>query len=343
MNRYTYQEVDDEKDVDLSAICAGTPYTQATFYGKWQEKLGGAAKSYSVYDGDKVVAYFQAIKYPLARGKCYMYVPYGPVVKEYSDDLIASIKSKLKEIARNQNAAFVRLDFTPTAPSNILGKYFKKSPPYTYHGAILQPRTEWFLELGKSEDELIADVQRKTRWAIRASERQGVTSEIVTMDFSNYFDDFYRLMSETSKRNGFGLHSKKYYAAIFDDLDKVQNSYLSVARYEDKVLIINVILVYDGVAMYMFSGSSSEERDRNPSYLALWKAVCHAKQLDCKYYNFGGVSTDSDAHKSWDGLTSFKKKFGGHEVAHSDFYDLVIDPIWYRIYTARRRIKQLHR
>jgi lipid II:glycine glycyltransferase (peptidoglycan interpeptide bridge formation enzyme) len=343
MDRYTFQEVNDEQDVDLLSIRKDTPYTQTTFYGKWQEKLGGTARSYLMYHGDKVVAYFQTIKYPLARGKSYVYIPYGPVVKEYSNDLIASIKRKLKELAKEQKAAFVRLDFTPTAPSDILGKHFKKSPIYTYHGAILQPRTEWFLELGRTEDELIADVQRKTRWAIRASVRQGVTSEIVTTNFGKYFDDFYRLMAETSKRNGFGLHPKRYYAAIFDDLDKVKGSYLSVARYKNKVLIINVILVYGDIAMYMFSGSSSEERDRNPSYQALWKAVCHAKQVGCRYYNFGGVSTDSDAHKAWDGLTAFKKKFGGHEVTHSDFYDLVIDPVWYRIYTARRLIKQLHR
>jgi lipid II:glycine glycyltransferase (peptidoglycan interpeptide bridge formation enzyme) len=343
MDRYTFQEISEEQDIDLSSICKETPYTQAGFYGRWQKMLGGYAKRYLVYEGNEAVAYFQTIKYPLARGKNYIYIPYGPVVKEYSDDLLASIKNKLHQIAKEDKAAFVRLDFTPAMRINTLGKHFKKSPPYTYHGAILQPRNEWFLELSKTEDELLADVQRKTRWAIRASERQGVTSEIVTDNFDAYFDDFYRLMVETSGRNGFGLHPKEYYAAIFNDLGKVKNSYLSVARYGNKVLIINVVLVYGDTAMYMFSGSSSEERDRNPSYLALWKAVCHAKQLDCKYFNFGGVSTDSDTHKSWDGLTAFKKKFGGHEVTHSDFYDLVINPAWYRIYTSRRLIKQLHR
>lgn len=341
MDRYKIEGVGADKDVDLSLICKEAPYTQAGFYGRWQQMLGGKVKRYLVYRDDEMVAYFQTIKYPLTMGKRYIYIPYGPVVKEYSSELVASIKSKLKDEAKSENAAFVRLDFTPAAPANILNKHFKKSPAYTYHGAILQPRNEWFLELNKTEDELIADVQRKTRWAIRASERQGVTPEIVTENFSKYFDDFYKLMVETSGRNGFGLHPKRYYAAIFDDLDKVKGSYLSVAKYKNKVLIINVVLVYSGVAMYMFSGSSSQERDRNPSYLALWKAVCHAKQIGCKSFNFGGVSTSSDAHKSWDGLTAFKKKFGGHEVTHSDFYDLVINPIWYHIYTLRRLFKQL--
>jgi lipid II:glycine glycyltransferase (peptidoglycan interpeptide bridge formation enzyme) len=343
MDRYTFQEVDDKQDVDLSSICADTPYTQSGFYGRWQEKLGGITKRFLIKDGENPCAYFQVVKYPLPMKKSYLYIPYGPIVKEYSDELIASIKNKLKQISEEENSAFVRLDFTPVAPPNTLGEYFKKAPLYTYHGAILQPRTEWFLELGKSEDELIADVQRKARWAIRSSERQGIVSEIVTTNFGQHFDDFYRLMVETSQRNGFGLHPKKYYTAIFDDLDKVQNSYLSVAKYQGKVLVINVILVYSGVAMYMFSGSSGDERDRNPSYLALWKAVCHAKHLDCKYFNFGGVSTDSDAHKSWGGLTAFKKKFGGHEVTHSDFYDLITQPIWYHIYNLRKWAKQLHR
>ena len=40
-----------------------------------------------------------------------------------------------------------------------------------------------------------------------------------------------------------------------------------------------------------------------------------------------------------DSLTTFKKKFGGREIVHSDFYDVVVKPLWYRLYNFRKRVK----
>ena len=98
--------------------------------------------------------------------------------------------------------------------------------------------------------------------------------------------------------------------------------------------------MFGNTATYVFAGSSSEERDRLPSYLAQWETIQHAKKLGCKYYNFGGISGESAAHKSWDGLTSFKKKFGGEELQHSTFFDIVADPLWYNIYNFRKYLKK---
>jgi len=70
----------------------------------------------------------------------------------------------------------------------------------------------------------------------------------------------------------------------------------------------------------------------------LWKAILHAKKLNMRYFNFGGISNGDPLYKSWEGLTSFKKKFGGKEARHSDFFDLVINPFWYSLYNLRKRI-----
>jgi hypothetical protein len=39
--------------------------------------------------------------------------------------------------------------------------------------------------------------------------------------------------------------------------------------------------------------------------------------------------------------TIFKKKFGGKEIAHSDFFDVVVNPFWYHLYNFRKRIKKI--
>jgi lipid II:glycine glycyltransferase (peptidoglycan interpeptide bridge formation enzyme) len=77
-----------------------------------------------------------------------------------------------------------------------------------------------------------------------------------------------------------------------------------------------------------------------PTYLAQWKAITHAKKIGCVDYDFGGIANDNKMYKGWEGLTAFKKKFGGREVRHSDFFDVVVQPFWYHLYNLRKLLKK---
>ncbi|PIR66890.1 MAG: hypothetical protein COU51_01495 [Parcubacteria group bacterium CG10_big_fil_rev_8_21_14_0_10_36_14] len=340
MKQFKFREIENEENFNPTIICENVPFTQAGFYGDWQKSLGRIVKRFLVSDGDKIVAYFQIIKYSLLLGKSYFYIPYGPITKDFSDDFFANLKQKLKQIAKSEDAVFVRLDFTPLVSSDTLSKFFTKAQFYTYHSAYFQPRTEWFLSLEKSENEILVAMHEKTRYSIRLAERKEITVEIVTEDFEKYFNIFYELMLETSKRNGFNLHQKDYYKNIFQNLHKI-NSYLSIAKYDQKILAIDLIIIFGKTANYVFGGSSNDYRSLCPSYLAKWKAICYAKQLNCNYYNFGGIATKNKIYKGWDGLTIFKKKFGGKEITHSDFFDVVVNPFWYHLYNFRKRLKKI--
>jgi peptidoglycan pentaglycine glycine transferase (the first glycine) len=318
------------------------PIHTSIFYGDWQRNLGRTVKRFTVSSDTKIIAYFQIIKYPLLLGKSYLYIPYGPVTKVFSHEFFAYIKQELKKIAKINKAVFVRLDFTPpTIPNNILSSFFTKASLCTYHSAYFQPRTEWFLDVRKSENELLVDMHEKTRYSIRLADRKEITVEIITENFERYSETFYDLMLITAKRNGFQLHSKEYYTHIFQNLSP-EHSYLSIARYGEKVLAIDMVIVFGKIANYVFGASSNEERNRMPTYSAQWKAICHAKQLNCDYYNFGGIATENNIYKGWEGLTIFKKKFGGKEVTHSDFFDVVTDPLIYYLYNVRKYLKKYH-
>ena len=339
MRRYQLQELKETDLFDPTTINRDAPFTQANFYGDWQKNLGRRARRFLVLDGQDKIAYFQIIKYSVPFDKSYLYIPYGPVIKDNSEDLLIFLQKNLKEIAKSEKSVFVRLDFTPCQANELLSRFFKKAPQYTYHSAYFQPRYEWLLNLGTSEEELLKEMHDNTRYSIRLAERKEIKTEIVTENFEKYFEDFYRLMSCTAERNKFALHPKAYYECIFQNLNKAENSYLSVAKYKDKILVINLIVIFGKTAAYVFSCSNNEERNRAPSYQALWKAILHAKKLNMRYFNFGGISNGDPLYKSWEGLTSFKKKFGGKEARHSDFFDLVINPFWYQLYILRKRIK----
>jgi len=336
--------LEEVNNFDPSILNAETPFTQAGFYGDWQKALGREVKRYIVKEGSEIIAYFQMIKYPLLLGKSYFYIPYGPVIKNTNPDqeLLLFIKEEINKINKKEKAIFTRLDFTPVIPNEILGKYFTKTPLCACNTPSSQPRTEWFLKLDKTENALLMSMDASNRQSVRTAEKKNITVEIATENFTTYFETFYKLMTGTAKRNGFGLHAREYYLAVFNNLAKIQNAYLVIAKYEEKILLIKMIIIYNGVANDVFTGSSNEERNRRPTYLAIWKAVLQAKKLNCKYYNFGGITDGENNSPDWGGITSFKKKFGGFEVKHSNFYDVVTNPLIYYLYNLRKFLKSLH-
>lgn len=338
MSHFILREINAGEDFDITTLTDHAPFTQAHFYGEWQRKLGRTVKRFVVENEGKPYVYFQLITYPLLFGKKYAYLPYGPVVKEYSNELLAFLKKELWVIAKKEHVVFMRLDFTPHVDEAAVSGIFKKAPRSTYHSSYFQPRAEWFLGLEKSEEELLAGMHKNTRYSVQLATKREVTVEVVANNFVAYLESFLALMRETASRNGFSLHPDAYYRNIFENLNN-SYAYLTVARHGEKILTVDLIVVYGKTAHYVFSGTSTEERERAPSYGALWEAIRHAKQLGCDHFNFGGVSSENAAHTGWGGLTSFKKKFGGEEVKHSDFYDVVINPFWYVLYVIRKQLK----
>lgn len=339
MKQFSLRELSGNELFDLQRLCDSAPFTQASFYGNWQKNLGRVARRFLISGGDTVVAYFQTITYPLALGKNYLYIPYGPVTTDTSHDFFATLKEELKRIGKQENAVFIRLDFTPLVQNEVLSQFFTPAAHATYHGAYFQPRVEWFLDVKKSEDDLLSAMHEKTRYAIRLAERKGIAAEVVAEHFEDYFDVFYSLMAQTAKRNGFTLHPKEYYRHIFHT--PPPHSYLSLARFGEKILAIDFIVIFSGVAHYVFGASSDEEKNRMPTYAAQWKAIRHAMQRGCAAFNFGGIATDRMPVRGWEGLTRFKKHFGGREVIHSNFFDVVINHLWYWLYVIRKRIKSI--
>lgn len=342
-NNYQFQELHEEEIFEPSTLVEYVPFTQAKFYGNWQKFLGRKVRRFIVNKNEQTIAYFQIIKYPLISNKSYLYIPYGPVTKDFSKDFLQSLKNKIKEICKNENAVFARLDFTPKpnqVEQNNLVKLFSKAPKSTYHSAYFQPRVEWFLKLDKTEDHLYDAMHENTRYSIRLADRKQVVSEIITTDFNKYFESFYELMTITSKRNGFSLHPKDYYKSVFNNLNS-NNAFLSITSFEGKILAIDLIIIYNEIANYVFACSSNEEKNRAPSYSAIWQAIKHSKKIGCKYFNFGGISTVNQPNKGWEGLTNFKRKFGGEEIVRSDFYDIVANHFIYFLYNFRKFIKHL--
>ena len=337
MNNYEFKSAENI-DFNKSDIAPYSSFTQSDIFEQWQNHIGYKSKKFVVYKENKIVAFFYLYHFPLIFGQEYVYLPYGPVSNDDSDDFLSAIKDFFKKYSRDNKVAFVRFDFMPIISSQKLNNFFTKTPQYAYHSAHLQPRTEWYLNIQDSEENLIANMHKNTRYSIRSAEKRGIEVEIVTENFRKYFQTFYELMEITASRNGFQLHPKKYYEGVFETMEENKTShFLSIARYKDKILAISLIINHEKIANYVFGCSDNIERNRFPAYLGLWKAILHAKSQGSVYFNFGAISDENS--NAWESLTRFKKKFGGEEIQHSDFFDLVTNHLFYFLFNLRKKLR----
>jgi len=354
---FNIREIKNKTEYNPLLISKQAPFTQAWFYGEWQEMMGRKVRRFEVKKDSEIIGFFQIIRYSLPFNQSLLYIPHAPVLRirqvggEGGAPLSIFLKifrDKLLKIAKEEGAIFARFDlyFHDSLPvgdlskgdnygsKENLNKYFKKVPDYAYSSVYFQPKYEWVLNIDKPENELLSSMHPKNRYNIRLAENKGAAIEIIENNFEKYFEMFFSLLSETAKRDNFNLHPKAYYQNVFTTLEK-NNAFLIVARYGEKILLVNLILLFGGTAYFLFGGSSGEYKNLMSSHLAQWETIKEAKKRGFAVYNFGGV--DGGEQKNLGGVSFFKKRFGGQLLEYSDSYDLVIKSFWYRLYNLRKR------
>jgi lipid II:glycine glycyltransferase (peptidoglycan interpeptide bridge formation enzyme) len=344
MTSVVFEELRSLERFHPESLMAHAPLTQSYTYGEWQRAVGRTVRRFAAFREGKCIAALQLVQFPLVAGRHYWYAPYGPVLRDAGDgEAVRGVFDLLHRKVSGTKAVFARVDFSPSLRGDALKSaeaLFRKAPCATQHISSAQPRAEWALNLTQSEEEIMRGMHHNTRYSIRAAVRRGVQVEIVGASFlPEQLEGFYGLMQETAARDGFSLHPKRYYEAAFRISAEVGNAFLVLARHEGALLAAHFIVLFGGQANFVFGGSSSAHRDLFGSYAAQWAALREAKARGATRYNFGGVSGEGEAREGWEGLSSFKRKFGGEFLVHSPFFDVVGSKFWYYAYVIRKVIR----
>jgi peptidoglycan pentaglycine glycine transferase (the first glycine) len=338
---YEWKELKDNTQIKLIEFSQFPPLTQSWQYKSWQESVNREVFCFGVYSQEVICAYMQIIVYPLIAGQKIAYIPYGPLFKTPTLDLLKFIKEQLKIFAKKNNISFIKLDSSSeNLDIKIWNKVFSRELISSHKIAYLQPRIEWYLDISKSEMDLLKEMHEKARYGISLSKRKGIEVKIITENFSEYFQDFIDLMKMTANRNNFSIHAEEYYKNIFEDLEKNKNGYLGIGYYQDKILVINIVILCENTATYIFGASSDEHKNLMAPHLVQWTQILEAKKRGIQYYNFGGVSGGNKKLKSWEGLSVFKVRFGGFELKHEMLSDLVAKPCIYFLYLFKQLFKR---
>ena len=201
------------------------------------------------------------------------------------------------------------------------------------------------LDLTKSEDELLKNMNQKTRYNIRLAEKKGV--RIIQDNSDNAFGKYLQLMEETTHRQKFYAHKPSYHKLMWETLGPLRIARLFLAKYkngdQEEILVAWVLFLFNNVLYYPYGASSTKFRNYMPSNLMMWEAIKYGKKAGAKKFDmWGALGPKADISDSWYGFHKFKEGYGAELVELAGSYDLVINPLIYRIYNLTHSIRELY-
>ena len=264
------------------------------------------------------------------------YYAYCPKVDPFVVDFVA-VHASLKEnncVAINFDVPNVLADSARSAEAQ---KVFEKN------GCAKSPKSTFtphnlLLDLTISEEELLQKMHSKHRYNIRYAQKNGV--EVREGTTSQDFDVFYELALGTANRQGFYIHPKSYYEKIWEILGAEKFAKILTAYYQEKPLASWMFFVYDKVFYYPYGGSSEESKNLFASNLVGWEGIKLGKSLGCETFDMWGACADPDdsSDPEW-GFTNFKMKFGAKYVGYIPSYDLILNPVLYKMFNLSNNLR----
>src|SRR3989338_2464906 len=194
------------------------------------------------------------------------------------------------------------------------------------------------LDLTKSEAELLSGMKQKTRYNTRLAEKKKV---VITEDNSpEAFEEYWKLTEETTKRQGFYAHTKKYHQLMFNTLQPMGIAHLFVAKHDERTLATWIIFVLNGIMYYPYGASTRDDRNVFGSNLLMWEVIKFGKRNGCGLFDMWGSPGPSPRPSApWAGFHRFKEGYGAKLVEFVGTYDLVINPLLYWPYRAGEEVR----
>lgn len=274
---------------------------------------------------------------PLPHGLSWLYCNRGPVIHDLSKKTMHDFLDAIHAPAKKHNAVFVRIEPPYIVRSKEEQAYNKLLRPLSFRAAHAsrQPAYTRVIDLKQSEGDILAQMKQKGRYNIRLAKKKGVSVKEET-DVA----PFYHMLRETTKRDGFSPHKKKFYQEMITILGKRDMAALYTATYKNTVIAGLIATFHDKKATYYYGASSNTHRNVMAPYLLQWHAMKEAKKRGCTTYDLLGIAPPDTPNHPLNGVSSFKKKFGGEVVHYTPAQEYVYKPFWY---TAIRLIKKIRR
>lgn len=312
-------------------------FLQTSSWGRVHERDGKAVFYLGLFLDSKLIGTSVTILKPAKRGR-YLEIPAGPLL-----DWDGSIKTlrffikEITEIAKAHRCVFVRM--RPNIDDTSKNRKLFERLGLGLSPMHLHAEHTVMLDLTKSNDELMAEMRRQTRYEVRRAQKLGIEVSYETGEKA--FNEFYDLQLETAERQGFIPSSRRLVVAqseIFGDLARIYT-----AKLDGKVLSKGLILLQAPEAVYHEAASTLDGRKLPGAYALQWKIIQDAREMGLKRYNLFGIAPPNSPNHRFAGVTTFKTGFGGERVTYLPAHDLVVKKVHYKFVYALEQARKKKR
>ncbi|OGM29767.1 hypothetical protein A2630_01330 [Candidatus Woesebacteria bacterium RIFCSPHIGHO2_01_FULL_44_10] len=227
---------------------------------------------------------------------------------------------ELAKLGKKEKLIFIKLEpnvLKNNADVNLLHK------AGAVPGKTLFTPTSFWIDLTKSEDELMKSFTSKTRYNVRYARRKGV--EVVEDNSDAAFEKYLGLTRETVARQGFYAHSERYHHLMWKHLRKAGIAHLLVTRHNKETLTAWIIFHHGDFIYYPYGAWSGSHQNLQPNSLMMWEAIKLGKKLGAKTFDLWG-------REEGKGFTKFKEGYSPQVVEFLGTWDLVINKPLYYLY-----------
>ncbi len=305
---------------------------QSWAWGEFRKKTGVGLSRLS-FDEGKISDVFQITWHRIPYTNfCIGYCPKSaiPSTKEVE---------AIKKEAIGRRAVFVKFEPCEKINKETEKKIAELEKSFNFvRGKPLFTKYTFQLDISKNEEELLKNMHQKTRYNLRLAEKRGV--KIVEDNSEQGFEEYWILMEETTKRQGFFAHGKSYHQKMWQTMTKSGLGHLFKAVFEGKTLTAWMVFVLNGTIYYPYGASSNEHREVMASNLMMWEVIRFGKKQGCKLFDmWGSLGPEPEVKDPWYGFHKFKQGYGAELVEFLGSFDLIINPLLYQIYGLTDKLR----
>lgn len=299
---------------------------QSYEWGEFRTKMGVKMIRLGVFENNKLISavQFSIHRVPLFGFKV-GYLPKGPYPTK-------ELLEALTKFGKDNGCVFIQIEPNQeaggdTKPEDLTKKYknfrISRKPLFT--------KFTFYIDLGKSEDELLMQMKEKTRYNVRLAQKKGVV--VSEENSSEAFDDYLKLLNETAKRDRFFAHNYRYHKTMWEALHPSKIARLLIARYNGVPLVAWVVFVWHNFLYYTYGASSSKYRDVMASNLMYFEAMKFGKKNGLNTFDlWGSLGPNPDPKDPFYGFHRFKEGYNGRLVEFVGSFDLVLNSTSYNLY-----------
>jgi lipid II:glycine glycyltransferase (peptidoglycan interpeptide bridge formation enzyme) len=299
-------------------------------WGDFRRKTGVGLVRLGVFNNDRLVKAYQLTAHFVPfLGFSILNLLRGPLPDE---EMLRSFA----KVATEKNSIYVKVEPNIAKIEGRDEAEFTKNQEFLIGCGLLPGKAQFarytfWLDLTKSEDELLSAMHEKTRYNLRLAQKHGVT---VTEDNSQeIWNAYWKLTEATTQRQAFYAHDRHYHELLWETLKPTGMLHLLKAEYQGQILSAWLLIHHKNTLYYPYGAWSGEHREVMANNLMMWEAIRFGQSRGAKLFDlWGAAGPQTPKDDPWWGFTKFKEGYGGRLMEFIGSYDLVVNQPVYSLY-----------